>query len=146
MSERTAVINGKRVRYLVRPTRPTVGAADADWSPPEGPFCEAMSPRGGTVCTREPGHVTDHAASDGDFIVEVWPTAPVAARIGEERPAEDPPHLMTPAEVAAAFKVTPRTVARWADAGYLTTIRTPGGHRRYLRSQVMTALENLTGR
>ena len=62
------------------------------------------------------------------------------------RPAEDPPHLMTPAEVAAAFKVTPRTVARWADSGHLTTIRTPGGHRRYLRSQVMTALENLTGR
>ena len=62
------------------------------------------------------------------------------------RPAEDPPHLMTPAEVAAAFKVTPRTVARWADDGHLTAIRTPGGHRRYLRSPVMAALENLTGR
>lgn len=142
MSERTAVINGRPVRYRVRPAHPTVGAADADWSPPVGPFCESVSP-GGTFCTREPGHVTAHAASDGNSIVDVWPTAPAAARIEEERPAEDPAHLMTPGEVAAAFRVTPRTVTRWADAGHLTAIRTLGGHRRYLRSQIMTALENL---
>lgn len=37
----------------------------------------------------------------------------------------------TPAEVAALFHVRRETVARWANAGLLPSIRTPGGHRRY---------------
>ena len=39
--------------------------------------------------------------------------------------------LMTPAEVAQAFKVDPKTVTRWAKAGKLSSIRTLGNHRRY---------------
>ena len=39
--------------------------------------------------------------------------------------------LLTPAEVAAMFRVDPKTVTRWAKAGKLTSIRTLGGHRRY---------------
>lgn len=45
--------------------------------------------------------------------------------------------LMTPAEVAAVFAVDPKTVARWSKAGRLTVQRTLGGHRRYLRDEVM---------
>lgn len=41
------------------------------------------------------------------------------------------PKLLTPAEVAIMFRVDPKTVTRWANDGRLTTIRTPGGHRRY---------------
>lgn len=37
--------------------------------------------------------------------------------------------LLTPAEVAALFRVDPKTVTRWAKAGKLTAIRTLGGHR-----------------
>ena len=48
--------------------------------------------------------------------------------------------LMTPAEVAALFRVDPKTVTRWADAGKLTAMRTLGGHRRYLRSEVEALL------
>lgn len=44
--------------------------------------------------------------------------------------------LMTPAEVASEFKVDPKTVTRWANAGKLKSIRTPGGHRRYSRAEV----------
>ncbi|GHE37622.1 hypothetical protein GCM10017673_45080 [Streptosporangium violaceochromogenes] len=44
--------------------------------------------------------------------------------------------LLTPAEVAAAFRVDPKTVGRWAKAGRLTSIRTPGGHRRYLETEI----------
>ena len=44
--------------------------------------------------------------------------------------------LLTPAEVAALFRVDPKTVTRWARAGRLQTIRTLGGHRRYLASEV----------
>lgn len=44
--------------------------------------------------------------------------------------------LYTPAEVAALFKVDPKTVTRWADAGKLHPIRTLGGHRRYKKSEV----------
>lgn len=51
------------------------------------------------------------------------------------------PGLMTPAEVAAAFRVDPRTVTRWAKAGKLSAIRTLGGHRRYRESEVRGLLE-----
>lgn len=44
--------------------------------------------------------------------------------------------LMTPAEVAAAFKVDPKTVTRWAKAGKITAMRTLGGHRRYHAAEV----------
>src|SRR5205807_2412739 len=42
--------------------------------------------------------------------------------------AHDP--LLTPAEVAAMFRVNPKTVTRWARSGKITAIRTLGGHRR----------------
>lgn len=45
--------------------------------------------------------------------------------------------LLTPFEVAALFKVDPKTVTRWAKAGKLTSIRTLGGHRRYRKIEVM---------
>ena len=51
--------------------------------------------------------------------------------------------LMTPAEVAALFRVDPKTVTRWADAGKLTAVRTLGGHRRYRESEVRNLLKNL---
>lgn len=47
---------------------------------------------------------------------------------------------MTPAQVAAAFNVNPQTVMRWADNGTLACIRTPGGTRRYPRSEVEALL------
>lgn len=49
--------------------------------------------------------------------------------------------LLTPAEVAAMFKVDRATVTRWAEAGKLTSIRTLGGHRRYLEKEVRALLE-----
>ena len=50
---------------------------------------------------------------------------------------------MTPAEVAALFRVDPKTVTRWADAGKMTAVRTLGGHRRYRESEVRNLLKNL---
>jgi excisionase family DNA binding protein len=48
--------------------------------------------------------------------------------------------LLTPAEVAAMFRVDPKTVTRWAKAGKLGSIRTLGGHRRYRESEVKALL------
>ena len=48
--------------------------------------------------------------------------------------------LMTPAEVAALFRVDPKTVTRWADAGKLNAVRTLGGHRRYRQDEVQNLL------
>lgn len=48
--------------------------------------------------------------------------------------------LLTPAEVAAMFRVDPKTVTRWAKAGKLSSIRTLGGHRRYRESEVKALL------
>ncbi|WP_435107128.1 BldC family transcriptional regulator [Nocardiopsis synnemataformans] len=50
------------------------------------------------------------------------------------------PELLTPAEVAKAFRVDPKTVTRWAKEGKLTSIRTLGGHRRYRASEIHTLL------
>jgi excisionase family DNA binding protein len=44
--------------------------------------------------------------------------------------------LLTPSEVAAIFRVDPKTVTRWAKAGKLTSFRTMGGHRRYYEAEV----------
>lgn len=53
--------------------------------------------------------------------------------------------LMTPAEVAAMFRVDPKTVTRWAKAGKLTSIRTLGGHRRYRAGEVRALLAGVPG-
>lgn len=47
-----------------------------------------------------------------------------------------PGDVMTPGEVNKLFGVDPTTVMRWGDSGLLACTRTPGGHRRYLRSSV----------
>jgi len=52
----------------------------------------------------------------------------------------DPERLLTPSEVAAMFRVDPKTVTRWAKAGKLTSIRTLGGHRRYRAAEVEALL------
>lgn len=57
-------------------------------------------------------------------------------------PTPEAEALLTPAEVAAMFRVDPKTVTRWAKAGKLSSIRTLGGHRRYRESEVK---ELLTG-
>lgn len=51
--------------------------------------------------------------------------------------------LLTPAEVAALFRVDPKTVTRWAKAGKLSSIRTLGGHRRYRESEVRALLAGI---
>jgi excisionase family DNA binding protein len=50
-------------------------------------------------------------------------------------------HLLTPAEVAALFRVDPKTVTRWAKAGKLSSIRTLGGHRRYSAIEIRRLFE-----
>lgn len=52
--------------------------------------------------------------------------------------------LLTPGEVAALFRVDPKTVTRWAAAGRIGSIRTPGGHRRFRESEVRDLLNQLT--
>lgn len=49
--------------------------------------------------------------------------------------------LLTPGEVAATFRVDPKTVTRWAAAGRISSIRTPGGHRRFRESEIRALLE-----
>ena len=55
-----------------------------------------------------------------------------------------PEQLLTPSEVAALFRVNPKTVTRWARAGKLTAIRTLGGHRRFRVSEIRRCLEEMS--
>lgn len=52
----------------------------------------------------------------------------------------DPQKLLTPAEVARLWNVDPKTVTRWAKAGRLHSVRTPGGHRRFYAAEVYALL------
>ncbi len=53
--------------------------------------------------------------------------------------------LLTPAEVASLFRVDPKTVTRWANAGKITTVRTLGGHRRFQQSEIRGLLAGVPG-
>ena len=55
-------------------------------------------------------------------------------------PEFNPDELLTPGEVARAFRVDAKTVTRWETAGKLPAIRTLGGHRRFRRTDVESAL------
>ena len=64
-------------------------------------------------------------------------TTPQSRQNGQEQ-------LLNPGEVASLFRVDPKTVTRWATAGRIGSIRTPGGHRRFRESEVRTLLAELT--
>jgi excisionase family DNA binding protein len=53
--------------------------------------------------------------------------------------------LLTPAEVASLFRVDPKTVTRWANAGKISTVRTLGGHRRFSEREVRSLLGAVPG-
>ena len=53
----------------------------------------------------------------------------------------DPDELLTPAEVAALFRVNPKTVTRWHRSGKISAIRTLGGHRRFRAEEIRRLLE-----
>ena len=57
---------------------------------------------------------------------------------------EEVERLLTPGEVALLFRVDPKTVTRWAAAGSIGSIRTPGGHRRFRESEVLQLLATRT--
>jgi len=53
--------------------------------------------------------------------------------------------VLTPGEVAAIFRVDTKTVARWARMGRLSSIRTPGGHRRFRKTEVKEFFDSGAG-
>jgi excisionase family DNA binding protein len=64
-------------------------------------------------------------------------------RGGQPMDSHDDDALLTPSEVAAMFRVNPKTVTRWARAGKISAIRTLGGHRRFRASEIRQFLEQV---
>ena len=52
--------------------------------------------------------------------------------------------LMTPAEVCAAFGISRQTLCRWANRGWVSSIRTPGNTRRFREAEVRALLAGNT--
>ena len=69
-------------------------------------------------------------------------TIPISALMGGlmTSRALDIEALLSPAEVAALFRVDTQTVTRWAKAGKLPVLRTLGGHRRYPETEIRSLL------
>src|ERR1700675_4079309 len=61
----------------------------------------------------------------------------------ENMQPRDDDALLTPSEVAAMFRVNPKTVTRWARAGKISAIRTLGGHRRFRASEIRQFLDQV---
>jgi excisionase family DNA binding protein len=72
------------------------------------------------------------ALPDGQHKEDPGPAA--TAFLSDNRP------LLTPAEVAAMFRVSPKTVTLWANEGKLRSVRTLGGHRRYFEADARALL------
>ena len=53
--------------------------------------------------------------------------------------------VLTTGQVAELFGVTAQTVHAWTEAGKLPHFRTPGGQRRFRRSEVEALLEPVDG-
>lgn len=66
-------------------------------------------------------------------------SGPLTPRTAVRAPGDQSP-LMTPAEVAALFRVDSKTATRWANQGKIRSIRTLGGHRRYREDEVRALL------
>ena len=60
-----------------------------------------------------------------------------AGGLMEGHPVQPDDAMFTAVEVARLFNVHPRTVTRWVRDGKLSSVRTPAGHRRFLRSEVL---------
>ena len=65
--------------------------------------------------------------------------------MAEHEDLDAPDALLTPSEVAAMFRVNPKTVTRWARAGKISAVRTLGGHRRFRASEIRRFLEEVQG-
>lgn len=63
--------------------------------------------------------------------------------ISPMEPTPEPEELLTPSEVAAMFRVNPKTVTRWARSGKISAIRTLGGHRRFRATEIRKFLEQV---
>ena len=68
-----------------------------------------------------------------------------AVKNGGASPWEGAEPLLTSGEVALMFGVDTKTVGRWANAGLIGSIRTPGGHRRFRQSEVTAFLVDGVG-
>lgn len=66
----------------------------------------------------------------------VYPSPPDRPRFLEAR-------LLRAGEVAALLQVSRRSVAAWAQRGFLPFIETPGGHRRFRAADVRALVSSL---
>jgi len=48
--------------------------------------------------------------------------------------------LLTPADVSTMLSVDPKTVSRWASDGRIASLRTPGGHRRFFKAEILALM------
>jgi excisionase family DNA binding protein len=75
--------------------------------------------------------------------MEPTPETPEVPSAKPATPVPQNEELLTPSEVAAMFRVNPKTVTRWARSGKISAIRTLGGHRRFRASEIRKFLDQV---
>jgi excisionase family DNA binding protein len=93
-----------------------------------------MGPIGGLLM----GYTSNWVGSERGVSELLLPTGVEEDWMGESKkePKAADEDLLSPAEVAALFRVDSKTVTRWAKAGKLSSIRSLGGHRRYRETEI----------
>jgi excisionase family DNA binding protein len=66
---------------------------------------------------------------------------PLEAPNASPAPIHEVARFLTRVEVARLFGVSASTVTRWARAGLLASVRTPGGHYRYRAQDALLAVQ-----
>ncbi len=59
-------------------------------------------------------------------------------------PPDEADELLMPSQVVRRFRVDPKTVAGWSQAGKLNPVKTLGGHRRFRASEIQRCLQEDT--
>ena len=67
--------------------------------------------------------------------------APETTSHAAPNPLREVSRFLTRGEVAKLFGVSASTVTRWARAGLLASVRTPGGHYRYRAQEALLAVQ-----
>lgn len=85
-------------------------------------------------CRFVQGDAIARPMSPGD--VSAWSSSRSMGAVVEAKQSESSPSAVGIGEAARDLGVSVSTIRRWADCGRLTSIRTPGGHRRILSADV----------
>ena len=86
---------------------------------------------------------SDHHSGSANFLTKESPKKESRKKAKKKNIVEP---LYSPKKVAAAIGVSESSLKRWCDAGTVKAVKTPGGHRKIMRSEVVSFVKRTSCR